>query len=75
MIQRFVLAVVPAKWADSVKAESMSWMVRCPCGFSLSVWDMGGIRWKASGRPKRYALCRGCGEKTWHAIYYHDPKK
>ena len=67
--QRFFATVLPASWARSMEAESRAWMVRCPCGFERSVWDMGGIRWKAAGKPKQYLLCRSCGQLNWHTIY------
>jgi hypothetical protein len=51
-----------------MEAESRSWMVRCDCGFERSVWDMGGIRWKARGRSRNYLKCPGCGQYTWHTI-------
>jgi len=52
-----------------MEAESRAWMVRCPCGFERSVWDMGGIRWKAAGKPRQYMLCQSCGKLSWHTIY------
>ncbi len=65
-IQKLFRALLPKKWADSMEAESRSWMMRCPCGHSRSVWDLGGIRWKAAGNPKRLLTCPACGQTTWH---------
>ena len=46
-IQELVLAVVPR---SSGAAESRAWIARCEsCGGERSIWDLGGIRWKASG--------------------------
>ena len=61
LIQRAVLAIVPGRVAQSMEAESRSWVARCPCGAETSVWEMGGIRWGASGRPIRLLRCGACG--------------
>lgn len=66
--QKFFMAILPARWAKSMEAESRNWMIRCSCGFERSVWESGGIRWKARGTPRRYLLCQGCGQLTWHTI-------
>jgi hypothetical protein len=71
-IQRFFTAILPASWARSMEAESRAWMVRCPCGFERSVWDMGGIRWKAAGQPRKNMRCQSCGQITWHKIDRQD---
>jgi hypothetical protein len=67
-IQRFFTAVLPRSWAEDMRAESLSWMLRCTCGFERSIWDAGGIRWKAKGRPRRLLVCPQCGQRTWHTI-------
>lgn len=73
-VQRFFTAIFPARWAKSIEAESRSWMVRCQnCESARSVWDMGGIRWKASGKPKTYILCGACGQLGWHVISREAP--
>ena len=72
-IQKFFLAVFPAKWAQGMEAESRAWIVKCPspsCGHERSVWELGGIRWKAAGTPKRYMKCPQCGQSGWHSVSY-----
>jgi hypothetical protein len=44
----------------SLQAESQSWVMTCPCGAETSIWDMGGIRWKAAGQPRRMGRCGTC---------------
>ena len=57
-----------------MEAHSRSWMVRCArCGFARSVWEMGGIRWKAVGEPRSYMRCVRCGERSWHKITRAPP--
>jgi len=59
---------MPRRWAEAMEAESRAWRVRCPCGFSRSVWALGGIRWKAAGKPRRRARCPRCERVTLHTI-------
>lgn len=68
-IQRLFTRLLPRTWAADMEAESRSWMIRCPCGYEQSIWDLGGIRWKATGNPKRLMRCTQCGNTTWHTIY------
>jgi hypothetical protein len=68
-LQKVFVHILPQKWADSMEAESRSWMFRCPCGFERSWWDFGAIRWKAAGNPRRMMRCPKCGQVTWHTTY------
>jgi len=68
LIQKFFKAIFPASWASSMEADSREWMIRCGCGFERSVWDTGGIRWKASGTSSNYMRCKGCGQRSWHNL-------
>jgi hypothetical protein len=68
-LQRFVIAVLPHKWAESAKAESRNWIVSCSCGYERTFWDIGGIRWKATGREHRFLFCPHCGRRRWHTVY------
>jgi hypothetical protein len=45
-------------------------MIRCEaCGFERSVWESGGIRYKAAGKPRIYRRCAHCGQSSWNKIY------
>ncbi|HEX7861995.1 MAG TPA: hypothetical protein VF773_16805 [Verrucomicrobiae bacterium] len=61
-IQKFFMAALPRRWAESMRAESMQWQIRCcTCGTSRSYWEIGGIRWKAASRGKRIMVhCPKC---------------
>jgi hypothetical protein len=72
-IQRFFTAIFPASWARSMEEDSRRWMMRCRCGFEKSIWDMGGIRWKARGTSRNYMRCVACGERSWHTLYRKSP--
>jgi hypothetical protein len=67
--QRLMTAILPGSWAASMEAESRAWMARCEaCGGERSVWDLGGIRWKAAGSPRRRLPCINCGQVTWQRL-------
>jgi len=38
-IQNLLIAVFPKAWAEDMRAESLSWMMRCTCGFERSIWE------------------------------------
>lgn len=66
--QRFFKRILPAAWAAEMEVDSRRWMQRCPCGHAVSIWDLGGIRWRATGNPRRLTRCLKCGERQWHTI-------
>ncbi|GIK58988.1 MAG: hypothetical protein BroJett015_46510 [Chloroflexota bacterium] len=57
--------LLPAKWAADIQAESQRWLLRCPaCGTAQSVWERGGIRYKARSKGRLvYATCATCGQR------------
>jgi predicted RNA-binding Zn-ribbon protein involved in translation (DUF1610 family) len=74
-IQQLISRVVPRSWAASMEEESRQWMVRCQkCGFERSLWDLGGIRWKATRRQRTWTWgrCPNCGKLGWHKVYRPD---
>jgi len=68
-LQRLFTAILPNKWTESMESESRDWMLQCPCGHETSVWEAGGIRYKAAGNPKVRRHCPECGRRTWHRVY------
>jgi len=65
LTQRILKAVLPKQMADKMEAESRQWLMRCPEGHKISVWDAGAVRWGAAGNPKRRFFCRECGRVCW----------
>lgn len=62
MIRWFFRTFFPRTYV-AMEAESREWIVHCPkCGHEVSVWDIGGIRYKAAGEPVWRRRCLGCGE-------------
>jgi hypothetical protein len=67
-VERLFTAILPRSWAAS-EAESRAWMLRCEtCGTERSVWDLGGIRWKAWGDRLQWLRCPSCGRGRWHRL-------
>ena len=74
ILQKFFMTVLPRRWAESMRAESMQWMIACcTCGTSRSYWDTGGIRWKAASRGKRIGIhCPKCNRFRMAAVEKRD---
>jgi hypothetical protein len=72
-LQELLATLLPDAWAASMESESRAWRMRCPCGVETSIWDMGGIRWKAAGQPRRIGTCGACGREFLGAVYRNDP--
>ena len=71
--QRLITRFVPKSWAESMEADSRRWMLQCPnCQFEQSIWDIGGIRWKATGNQRTVRKCPNCGERGWHRTYMKE---
>jgi predicted RNA-binding Zn-ribbon protein involved in translation (DUF1610 family) len=61
------LRLLGPEGAAAAEAESRGWLLVCPnCGLSRSVWEMGAVRYKASGTGRRLFVCPRCGEAGWH---------
>src|SRR5438270_13542688 len=69
-IQKVFTGMAPDSMAAGMEAESRSWMVRCTyCGYEQSVWETGGVRYKASGTSRQLRRCPNCGRLSWHVVY------
>jgi ribosomal protein S27AE len=70
---RTLVARVKARYAAlraGMEAESRTWMIQCPrCGYERSVWDSGGIMYKAYGTSWKFRKCPRCGKSSWHKVY------
>lgn len=76
LLQKFFIALFPKRWAEAMEADSRAWMVSCSCGFARSIWELGGIRWKSSGKAytATYMRCPRCEKRSWHKVT-RDPKE
>ncbi|MDG2132566.1 MAG: hypothetical protein P8J88_03665 [Phycisphaerales bacterium] len=62
---RLLPASLAASLAASMESESRDWQFECPhCGGRTSVWEIGGLRWKARGRPWRSIHCPACDRRV-----------
>lgn len=53
-----------------MEAESREWLVRCPaCGHERSIWELGGVRYKARGTKWIFRRCPACHQVGWHLVY------
>ena len=68
--RKFLQTVLPESMSQEMERESRLWMIQCPhCKYERSIWELGGIRWKAAGNPRRYMRCPNCNQVTFHLIY------
>ena len=73
--QKLFAALLPKDTMDALEADSRDWMVQCPCGHAISIWELGGIRYKAKSKGKRTLIrCQQCGKRTWHRYYRKSEK-
>ena len=69
--QRLILRFMPARWAKEMEEDSRRWMLTCQtCGLERSIWDIGGIRWKATGKTQSYVHCPQCDKLRRHTATY-----
>ena len=69
-IQKLLKTILPRTMIEDIETESRSWEVKCSqCGYERSIWNTGGIRWKAKGKPKRLMHCPKCGKYHWHTVH------
>ncbi len=64
----FLKSVLPAKAFDAVRAGTKKWLTECACGHARDYWDAGGVRYLASGEPRRLGYCPACGKNTLQKI-------
>jgi len=68
-VRRFFTTVL-FPFAASIERHSREWLATCSsCGFTKSIWERGGIRWLASGTPRRLARCPSCERVTGHRVH------
>ena len=70
--QRLIRRLTSPELFAAMGRESRHWTAECPhCrADTTNVWEMGGIRYKAAGQPRRRARCPRCGQKGWLRIHW-----
>jgi len=69
-IQKIIEFILSKETYNKVKDESKHWLFKCTCGNEFSIWDIGGIRYKAKGNPAKYVKCNQCQKKAWMKLIY-----
>lgn len=61
--QRIVKFFVSKTKFEAMQQESEKWKFKCEeCQKETSIWDIGGIRYKAKGNLKMKIKCSNCGK-------------
>ena len=67
---RSLIGFLSPAFLARIEAESRNWIMQCKkCGHQISVWDYGGMRYKAHGTVYRLGRCRGCGKASMLRVY------
>ncbi len=66
-LQKFLHFLLPVSLFAVMEADSKRWFLVCDtCGFKRSVWELGGIRYKAASAGKMsYRTCPQCLQRRW----------
>lgn len=68
-VQKLARVFMSRESYAAAEAESRSWNATCPdCGLMRSIWELGGIRHLAAGKPSMLMRCSNCGARSWHRI-------
>lgn len=69
--QKIFKFILPDKLFKEMEEESKKWIITCDCGFNVSVWDVGGIRYKAvrlNGPKKIWGRCPNCKKSKYFSV-------
>ena len=66
MLRDIILKFMSLKVRAEAEESSRSWVAMCPrCQTENSIWDIGGVRYKAAGAKSSLARCTGCGKQSF----------
>jgi ribosomal protein S27AE len=70
--QRLFRRLASPELFAAMERDSRLWKAECPnCRTdTTSIWEMGGIRYKAVGEPRKRARCPRCGQLRWLRIHW-----
>ncbi len=67
--QRLFARLVDAPTFAAMEAHSRAWLARClNCRHARSIWEIGGIRYKAVGNALTRMNCPSCGKTGAHRL-------
>ncbi len=70
-LQRFFKRWMSSKTFAAHEAQSKKWILTCPhCALRRTIWEMGGMRGGATGRPATRLRCPSCNQSGWHPVRF-----
>ena len=64
-LRDLILRLLPTRWGAAAVASSREWRVEFSgCPHHSTIWDIGGLRWKARGAFTTVAWCPTCGKMS-----------
>ena len=70
-LQRFFKWWMSPETFAAHKAQSEKWIVACPhCGLRRNIWELGGMRGGATGKPATRLRCPSCNKSGWHPVRF-----
>jgi hypothetical protein len=54
---------------EKIMEESKRYKFDCKCGNTSNIWEIGGVRYKAVGKPTTLVKCPYCGKIAMRKIY------
>jgi len=68
--QKVIKFFVSKSKFDAMSKESKQWVFKCTeCQSKTSIWDLGGIRYKAKGIAKINLKCMNCGMSNVQLLF------
>ncbi len=65
----FIMRFMPDNMKKRAEAESRQWVGVCKhCASENSIWDIGGMRFGAAGRPTKLVRCPKCHKTSAHTF-------
>lgn len=70
-VQRMLQRRTSPELFAAMERESRLWKAECPnCRADISIWEMGEVRYKAVGEPKKRRRCPNCGQTGWMRTHW-----
>jgi len=61
---------MPKRWQEDAERDSRLWVTECTrCDAVSNVWELGGMRWRAVGRPLTGMRCTSCSRFAMQRIH------
>jgi hypothetical protein len=67
-----LVRILPERVMEQLERESRKWYFKCSCGHEFDIWSIGGVRYKASGHPRRLVTCPECKKTEYLRLNKRD---